>query len=100
MIDTETHFAIIREAGPVPPKAPGRKTPHPGFAKRRIYPWNDLNVGDAFDVPIETEDPGDNRYPEFNRLTANLTERHKRHPERYEVRVLMHLGVVRCWRVR
>lgn len=94
-------FEIIRNAPPPPGRETrGRKTPHPGFDQRRSYPWSELRVGDAFDVPITSVAHDNMRYPEYNRLSAAAaTQNKKRFGPKFLVRMLPDEFKVRCWRV-
>lgn len=96
-------IAIIRNAPPPPAKETrGRKTGSPKKDRpHRRYPWDQLEAGDAFDVPIPVGPPPPcDRYPEYNALTANIAARHKRNPNgpRYVARMMDDFRV-RVWRV-
>lgn len=94
-------FPIIRNAPPPPEhngrgrNGRGRKCPHTGIR----YPWGELRVGDAFDVPITSMAQSDARYPEYNRLSA-LASRRNSQPAgpRFVVRILPDEFKVRVWR--
>jgi hypothetical protein len=97
-------ITIVRNAPPPPShetrgRKPGNRTanrPH------RRYPWAELRVGDAFDVPITPLPPmRDNRHPEHNAITAVVSKRNRDAGERgprYIAR-LMDDFRVRVWRI-
>lgn len=93
---------IIRNAPPPPTfETRGRKTKHPGDSKpRRRYPWAELNVGDAFDVPLREIPHGDNRHPDYNCLTAAMSSYNKKHPGVKFMARIMDDYRVRVWRTQ
>lgn len=64
------------------------KPTHKGGTNKRVYPFEDMNVGDSFEIPLK-------KWMTFKSLINN---RHKRHPERYTVRKVD--NIVRCWRIK
>lgn len=94
---------IIRNAPPPPTgETRGRKSPNtkPRSTYTR-YPFAELRVGDAFDIPITSGYIArDDRYPEYNRVTATISGHHKRKPNgpRYMARMMDDYRV-RVWRV-
>lgn len=96
----ENKIRIVRDAPPPPTEETrGRKTKHPGLSCRTRYPWAELQVGDAYDIPLNSfvAPPGD-RWPEYNRVTATISQRHKKYPERYLARMMDDFRV-RVWRI-
>lgn len=93
---------IIRNAPPPPNRETrGRKTKHPGVSQQIRYPFEELAVGDAFDFPITSSwNPADGRFPEYNRLTAAISCRNKRHPETRFMARMLDGYAVRVWRLR
>ncbi len=92
-------ITIVRNAPPISDDRRGR---------RRVYPWDELNAGDAFDVPIENAQDHDPklRYPEHNRVSAAVSTRNMKEAARgtgrtYKCRKIEDAGrmVVRVWRV-
>jgi hypothetical protein len=95
-------ITIIRNAPPPPARETrGRKTPHPGVSQQMRYPFEELAVGDAFDLPITSSwNPADGRFPEYNRLTAAISNRNKRNPEKRFIARMLDNYAVRVWRLR
>lgn len=99
---TAPEIQIVRNA---PPPQIGetrgrkRKT-HPGRNSTYTrYPWDELRVGDAFDVPIRTYVAGDDRYPEYNRVSASVSKRNQvAGGPRYVCRMMDDYRV-RVWRI-
>jgi hypothetical protein len=99
-----SEIQIVRGAG-IPPEVETRGCKagtHPGknthFTR---YPWGELSVGDAFDIKIPVAsvlEAKDDRVPEYNRISANISYRHKRYPERFVARMMDDFRV-RVWRV-
>lgn len=88
---------IIRNAPPIP-NEDGRGT-------KPKYPFEQLEVGDAFDVAADpAEKIADSRHPVHNRLTAMVSRKNRdarlsgQHTA-YKARYLRDEGVVRVWRV-
>lgn len=98
--DEAVEITIIRNAPPPPNKETrGRKTKHPGFSRPRVkYPWDELNVGDAFDVKLRNLPRSDCRHPDYNSLAASMSSRHKYRPERYMARMMGDTHA-RVWRL-
>ena len=94
---------IIRNAPP-PPKGETRGAkggaPKPPRRPKRRYPWDKLRVGDAFDVPLAPIPLGNSdRHPDYNAITASVSNRNKKYPERYVVRI-RDGHWARVWRVK
>ena len=91
-------YKIIKNAPPIPK----RET----RGSKAKYPFNDMEVGDAFDVPADPKDEaGDNRHPVQSKVSAsasskNATNRRAGRPGLFRVRYLRDEGVVRVWRVK
>ena len=87
---------IIRNAPPPTPDCRGR---------RPVYPWDDISVGDAFDVPAPADErASDGKHPVHNRVTGaastrNLREKVNGSGVKFVVRYLRGENVVRCWKV-
>lgn len=96
-------ITIVRNAPPPPERETrGRKVGPKTQSEPLRYPWGELDVGDAFDVPITPGPPPPfDRWPEYNRLSASVSARHKKYPDgpRYVVRMMDDFRV-RVWRVR
>lgn len=90
-------LAIIRNA---PPPSDDRR------GRRRVYPWGELSVGDAFDVPADPRDEkGGQRHPTHNAVSASCSSRNLREKAagtgcRFICRYLREDKVVRVWKVR
>ena len=91
-----TQFKITRNAGEPPCDRRGRKPK---------YPFDQLEVGDAFDVPADASElSGDSRHPVHSRVSASASKRNQRsraakRKDRFVVRYLRDESVVRCWRI-
>ena len=82
-------FAIIRGAPPPPAKCMG---------KANRFPWAELAISDAFDVPLSS----DHRLRDYSRVSASMAQQNRKYPGRYVMRMMGERGtgaVVRCWRV-
>lgn len=90
-------FNIIRNAPPIP-NTDGR-------GAKPKYPFAELEVGDAFDVPANpAEKIADSRHPIHNRVTAMVSSKNREarlsgQRTSYKARYLGEEGVVRVWRV-
>ena len=84
-------FLIIRNAPPLPVDGRGRGSGRKGRKDRprNTYPFGQLEVGDAFDVPMTEMWDGDGRSPDYNRLSAavSIRNRYPRGP-RFKVRMM------------
>lgn len=89
-------FAIIRDA---PPREPRQRGGSRGTdqRERNRYPFADLEVGDAFDVPIAMPTVKGGRFVEYGRLASAVYRRNKRDKQQYEVGIVD--DCVRCWRI-
>lgn len=88
-------FAIIRDA---PPREPRHRGGTKGTIQRERnrYPFAELDVGDAFDVPIAAP-VGGGRFIEYSRLAATIHNRNKSSRSQHEVGIVG--NCVRCWRI-
>ena len=87
---------IIRNAGPVTPRQYGRPK---GGDKRSIYPFHQMEVGDAFDVIGETAYPGSMRFKEWNRVSASAWHHSRATGKKFATRRVDDT-ILRVWRVK
>ena len=65
------------------------------YGRHRSYPWAAMEIGDSFAIPIEEDS-----IRAQTRMNGVVSDRQKRHPERYATRVVEERRhqVVRVWR--
>lgn len=81
-------FEIIKNALPLPPKS----------RERSRYPFAEMEVGDAFDVPVGDMTPTG----AVNRVTSASSHFGKLHGRKFAARRIQNddgASVIRCWRI-
>ena len=87
------NYAIIKDAGPVPPRKSGT------WARRSIYPFAEMEVGDAFDVPRVGQCADGSTDKAQRRVGSGVTAFEKRNPGTEFTARIWDETTVRCWRV-
>jgi hypothetical protein len=82
-------FFVVEEGIPIPPKPSSRYWY--GQAAKKVYPFEELRVGDSFLAPIT-------KRPQAIKYAAKKFAERRGLPLKVEIRVLAE--GVRCWRVK
>lgn len=82
---------MIEKGIPIPPPSRGGRP-----AK---YPFNGMQIGESFSVPLSGEMHPNGGDMAYQRLKNAAVRRAKTHGGEYRIRTLRGEGVVRCWRI-